>query len=485
MKVFRMIGRLSLLTACIAFSYCGKKSPQPGVNPPPPIEPEPVKTELVFYQTKPDQSELLKRQNISLYFTTSGGQGPTIEVDESSTFQTMEGFGYTLTGGSASLIRAMEPLKRAALLKELFLSDSTHIGVSYLRISVGASDLSAVPFTYNDLASGQTDTELKFFSLDREQTELIPVLKEILQLNPQLRIMASPWTAPVWMKTNNAFIGGKLKPEYYRTYANYLAKYIQAMKAEGIQIDALTPQNEPLHDGNNPSMLMLASEQTDFIKNHLGPVFRDSGIKTKIIIYDHNADKPDYPISILNDPAAKAFIHGSAFHLYGGDISALSTVHNAHPDRGIYFTEQWVGGPSNFGGDLNWHMTNLIVGASRNWSRVVLEWNLAADPNYRPHTNGGCTNCLGAITIKDGSTVSRNVAYYIIAHASKFVSPGSVRISSNNIASLQNVAFRTPQGKKVLIVQNTAGNSQTFNIKFNGKQANVSLEAGAAGTFIW
>ncbi|RYY33268.1 MAG: glucosylceramidase, partial [Sphingobacteriaceae bacterium] len=294
----------------------------------------------------------------------------------------------------------------------------------------------------------------------------------------------SPWTAPVWMKDNGAFKGGSLKAEYYQAYANYFVKYIQAMKAEGITIDAITPQNEPLHGGNNPSMVMQASEQAKFIRENLGPAFRDADIDTKIIVYDHNADRPDYPLEILNDVQAKPFVDGSAFHLYGGSISALTQVHNAHPDKNVYFTEQWVGGPGNFGGDLSWHTENLIVGATRNWSRNVLEWNLAADPNYRPYTDGGCNTCLGALTV-NGNTVSRNVAYYTIAHAAKFVRPGSVRIASNLTSDLINVAFKNPDGKRVLIVLNKNANTQSFNIKFNNKTVTATLNSGAVGTFIF
>ena len=154
-------------------------------------------------------------------------------------------------------------------------------------------------------------------------------------------------------------------------------------------------------------------------------------------------------------------------------------------DKNIYFTEQWVGGPGNFGGDLQWHINNLIIGATRNWSRNVLEWNLASDPDYRPHTQGGCTSCLGALTISGSASIKRNVAYYIIGHASKFVPPGSVRIGSTNSTTLPNVAFKTPQGKYVLIVLNNGSTSQNFNIKINGKQVSSSLNQGAVGTYMW
>lgn len=231
-------------------------------------------------------------------------------------------------------------------------------------------------------------------------------------------------------------------------------------------------------------MLMLAPDQTKFIKNNLGPVFKAANINTKIIIYDHNADRPDYPISILNDPAAKKYIDGSAFHLYAGPIEALTEVHNAHPDKNLYFTEQWIGAPGNFPEDLKWHVKTLIIGATRNWARNVLEWNLAADRHQNPHTAGGCDRCLGAITI-DGNIVTRNPAYYIIAHASKFVRPGSVRISSHANTTLPNVAFKTPSGNKVVIVQNDSASDQAFNIMYKGKAVTSTLHAGAVGTYVW
>jgi glucosylceramidase len=295
--------------------------------------------------------------------------------------------------------------------------------------------------------------------------------------------MATPWSPPVWMKDNNSFVGGSLQPQYYSVYAQYFVKYIQKMKAEGITIDAVTPQNEPLHPGNNPSLYMPAAQQADFIKNHLGPAFRGANLTTKIVIYDHNADRTDYPISVLSDAAANQYIDGSAFHLYAGDINALSTVHAAFPSKNIYFTEQYTASNGDFGGDLKWHLKNVVIGSMRNWSKNALEWNLANDASFGPHTQGGCTTCKGAVTI--GADVLRNVAYYIIAHASKFVPAGSVRVQSNVPTDLPNVAFVTPAGKKVLIVLNDGAANASFSIRFKGRSASATLGAGAVGTFVW
>jgi len=438
---------------------------------------------ITFYLTTPDKSVLFAKQETGV---TSGTENNfrTIEINAQKTFQEMDGFGFTLTGGSAFHINNMSKEKRHELLTELFAFDKENIGISYLRISLGASDLDAEVFSYNDLPDGETDVNMQRFSLKPDKKFLIPVLKEILTINPKIKILASPWSPPTWMKTNNLSKGGSLKPEYYDAYAKYFVKYVQEMQKEGVQIDAITVQNEPLHPGNNPSLLMPAVEQTDFIKRSLGPAFKEAEIKTKIIIYDHNADKPEYPISVLNDSEAKKYIDGSAFHLYGGVIENVSKVHEAHPDKNLYFTEQWIGAPGNFPGDLRWHTKNLIIGASRNWCKTVLEWNLAADPKQKPHTPGGCTQCLGAVTI-DGDLITRNPAYYIVAHASKFVRPGSVRIDSNIPEKLPNVAFKTPEGKTVIIVLNDSNSEIKFNIKASGETFKSSLQGGSVATYIW
>jgi glucosylceramidase len=444
---------------------------------------QPIKPAKVnVWITRPDQSALLQKQAAPLTFGKLNNSYPTITVNENQKYQQIDGFGFTLTGGSAVLINKVPLQARKHLLNELFSTKGNGIGISYLRISIGASDLNSEVFTYDDMPAGQTDVKLSKFSLAKD-ADVISLLKEILKINPNIKILGSPWTAPSWMKTNESSKGGSLKPEYYQVYAQYLTKYIQLMKAEHINIDAITPQNEPLNPKNNPSMVMEAAQQTEFIKNNLGPAFKAAGVKTKIITYDHNADRPDYPIDILKDPEARKYVDGSAFHLYGGKIEALTTVHNAYPDKNIYFTEQWVGAPGDFASNLNWHINHLIIGATRNWSRNVLEWNLAADSTYSPHTPGGCTECLGAITVENN--ITRNVAYYIIGHASKFVPQGSVRIASNISGDFVNVAFKTPQGKKVLIVINNGKNSGSFNISYKGKAAAYKLSAGAVGSFVW
>ncbi|MHA6278862.1 glycoside hydrolase family 30 protein [Salinimicrobium sp. CAU 1759] len=477
-----MLRLVTILFLLVVYTACTSDT-EPDTPAPP--QPPQVENEVDFYLTKGDQSQKFKKQSGILAFTNTYNSYPSIKVSTSDTYQTVEGFGFTLTGGSAEVINSLNASKKQELLEKLFGSSENSIGISYLRISVGASDLSASTFSYNDLSAGETDEDLSEFSLEPDLKDVIPLLQEILEINPEIGIMATPWSPPVWMKDNQSTVGGSLLPRYYDVYANYLVKYIQEMEKLGISIDALTPQNEPLHAGNNPSMHMTASEQANFIKNSLGPAFRDAGIDTDIIIYDHNADNPGYPISILNDPLARQYVAGSAFHLYAGDISALSTVHDAYPNKDIYFTEQYTASNGDFGGDLKWHLKNVIIGSMRNWSKTALEWNLANNSNFGPHTPGGCTTCKGAVTVSSSSSYNENVGYYIIAHASKFVPPGSVRISSNMIEDLHNVAFRTPAGDKVLIVLNDGNSFQAFNVEYNGKWITASLEPGSVGTFVW
>lgn len=446
-------------------------------------QPEKKVTKMSSWVTLPDKSVLFQSQP-EIQFQDNSIQIPTIMVDTAQQFQTVDGFGYSLTGGSAQLINALPASGQDSLLRELFSPEGNGIGVSFLRISIGASDLDDHVFSYNDLPNGSKDLKLEKFSLQEDQKNLIPVLKKILAIYPEMKIMGSPWSSPTWMKTNGKAKGGALKPEFYPVYAQYFVKYLKAMQQEGINLHSITIQNEPENPNNTPSLVMTAEEQSSFIRDHLGPAFAEAGITTKIVLFDHNCDHPEYPFSILNDSVTRKFVDGSAFHMYLGDISAMGKTHDAHPDKNLYFTEQWTSGDGQFGGDLGWHVNNLIVGAMRNWSRTVLEWNLAADPNFNPHTpDGGCDRCLGALTI--GEKVSRNVSYYIIAHASKLVRPGSIRVGSNEIDGLPNVAFITPSGQKVLIVLNSKPEEQQFQIGFKDQSATITLAAGAVGTFVW
>lgn len=441
-------------------------------------------TKVDWWLTKNDKSQLLSLQIPIQFNQSTTTTENTIIVDAAQQFQAIDGFGFALTGGSAQHMIRMDAAKRKKLIQELFGREKNDVGISYLRISIGASDLNDHVFSYCDLPDGETDLNLSKFNLGPDEDDVIPVLKEILRVAPGIKILGSPWSAPTWMKSNNNVQGGRLKDEYYLVYAKYFVRYVEEMKRNGINIDAITVQNEPFNDGNTPSMQFLAKEELRFIKNSLGPAFASAGIKTKIILYDHNCDAPEYPISILTDPEANKYIDGSAFHLYAGPITALSKVHKAFPDKNLYFTEMMAVSRNSDFNTAN-PVERIVIGASQNWSKNVILWNLAADPNNDPHTdNGGCSMCQGAITI-DGNFVTRNLAYYTIAHASKFVPPSSIRVKSSSEGRLAQVAFITPQGKKVLIVANNTGENQSFKVESNGRFFSGELDDKATATYVW
>ncbi|MES2426387.1 MAG: glycoside hydrolase family 30 beta sandwich domain-containing protein [Bacteroidota bacterium] len=436
-----------------------------------------------WWLTTNDKSALLTKQVPLAFGAASSDNIPAITVDPAKKYQSIDGFGFALTGGSAQNMIRMSAGERKKILQELFGSGTNDVGISYLRLSIGSSDLNDHTFSYDDIPAGQTDMKLEKFTLKEDEQDVIPVLKEIMVINPHIKILGSPWSPPLWMKSNHNIQGGRLQDRYYPVYAQYFVKYIQGMKKHGITIDAITIQNEPFNDGNTPSNQFLAKEELNFIKNNLGPAFKAAGIKTRIILYDHNCDAPEYPISILTDPVANQYIDGSGFHLYAGPITALSKVHDAFPDKNLYFTEMMAVSRNDF--NVANPEERIVIGATRNWSRNVILWNIAADPQNKPHTdNGGCAGCQGAITI-NGDNVSRNLAYYTIAHVSKFVPANSIRVESSMPDGLSNVAFATPIGKTVLVVANKGRLAQSFKIVYKNKMITTQLSAASVATYVW
>lgn len=466
---------------------------------------------ITGWETSNDRSMLFTQQEETVEFTVNKSERPTyIVVDPARSYQTMEGFGFALTGGSAEHLIKMSPAARHEILQEMF-DPVNGVGFSYIRLTLGASDLNSFVFSYDDMPAGKEDFKLKNFSLAQDLKDVVPVMYEILGINPNITIMSSPWSAPVWMKESGDVRGGRLRKDCYRVYAEYFAKYVKAMAKEGIHIDAVTIQNEPLNSRNTPSMPWDPADQIEFVKDHLGPVFEAEGIDTDIVVFDHNCDRPDYALAIYNDPEAAKYVEGAAFHHYRGDLSAMSYVYEARPDKKIYFTEQMTTErPGSEKIAISSPVKRLIIGITRNWSSNVILWNLAADPLNDPHTdNGGCSMCQGAITI-DGDKVTRNIAYYVIAHASKLVPPGSKRIFSTapgerviSIAEdeqhptfwrtnviekadvLDNVTFLTPQGKIVMIVSNDSWSKRDVSIQYNGKFATLRLAPGSVATYVW
>ena len=296
---------------------------------------------IEVWQTRGDRQDLLAQKTSLSFSPGQGANGLTVPVSSANRYQAVEGFGAAMTDSSAWLIdQRMNDTQRNALMDSLF-SPTQGIGLNYARVPMGASDFTASGFyTYNDLAGGQIDLAQNNFSVSHDEAYIIPRLLQAQGVNPDLRLMGTPWSAPAWMKTNNSLFGGSLETQFHRSYAVYLKKFIDAYTAAGLPIDALSLQNEPLFNpGNYPSMLMSATQQLDLIKNHVGPVFDASDIDTKLLLYDHNWDNIAYADQILDDPVARDYVAGTAFHGYAGNVSAQGDLHQSHPDKGIYFTE--------------------------------------------------------------------------------------------------------------------------------------------------
>ena len=444
-----------------------------------------------MFLTTADRSSLLAEQPRLKAGKGDAGTAATITVDPKQTMQTIDGFGFAMTGGSAELLMKMDPGARAAILEKLFGHGKDDIATSYLRLSLGASDMNERVFTYDDMPEGETDPTLAHFSLGPDMQDVVPVMKQVMAINPKIKILGSPWTAPSWMKTNGLPKGGSLKPEFYAVYAQYFVKYIEAMRAQGIPIDAVTTQNEPENPKNTPSLVMTAPEQAEFIKTALGPALQKAGLTTKIILFDHNCDHPEYPMAVLGDAEAAKYVDGSGFHLYMGTIDAMTKVHDAFPNKNLYFTEQMTVERQAIHRDaegiepIAQPVARVVIGATRNWSRNVLLWNLAADSKFEPHTNsGGCPVCQGAITI-DGSKVTENIAFYTVAQVAKFVPPGSVRVGSNEVAEMANVAFRRPDKKIVVVVANEGAEAKSFAVTEGKRTMPVTLAGHAVATIVW
>jgi glucosylceramidase len=444
-------------------------------------------TRIDIVESSEDLRESLQEKP-PLHFAPSREAGPTIEVDDSVKYQQIGGFGASLTDSSAWLIsQKLTPRQRHEFLQMLF-DPKKGIGLSMLRQPMGASDFALKDYTYDDMPEGQTDPDMKNFSIDHDRDQIIPILREALALNGNLKIIGSPWSPPGWMKTSGSMIQGTLLPSAYAPLAKYFVRYVQAYEASGVPIFAVTPQNEPLNIPNDyPGMGMSADEQTKFIRENLGPAFRNSGIKSKILVFDHNWDLIDFPIKVLSDRQAAAFIPGIAIHCYGGSPTAQTELHNRFPDMDIWLTE--CSGGEWQKGRLLEEQVRLIISTTRNWAKSVILWNLALNQNHEPFL-GGCRTCRAVVTIDDSVSPSRiipTVDFTALGHASKFVAPGAFRIDSSTFEQdrLESVAFRNPDGSIVLIVLNSGTTAATFNLSWKDKYASYHLEPAAVATFRW
>ncbi|MBA3484338.1 MAG: glucan endo-1,6-beta-glucosidase [Pirellulales bacterium] len=437
--------------------------------------------------TTGDKSQLL-RQNPDMVFQAGTGSGGTvIQVVPTTTYQTMSGFGAAMTDSSAWLMQnEMSATQRDKLMRQLF-SPESGIGLNYLRVPMGASDFTASGFySYNDSPLGGTDNQQEQFSVAHDDAYIVPRLQQARQLNPALRLMASPWSAPAWMKTNNSLLGGSLAPQWEASFARYLSKFVQAYTERGLPIDAVTVQNEPQHTSNYPTMSMSAAQQARLIGSHVGPQFAADGVTSKIVAYDHNWDNTAYPLAVLADPLANQYIAGTAFHAYAGNVSAQTIVHDAYPGKDVYFTEitggDWA---TNFGDNLVWYSQNIIIGGTRNWAKTAIMWNLALDQNSNPH-QGGCTDCRGVVTINNATgAVTFNEEFYALGQATTAIQPDAVRIGSTTSGAINAVAFLNPDGSRVLLALNPNAATTTLRLYEDGSHLLYQLPGKSLATFRW
>lgn len=435
-----------------------------------------------IYVTTADKSKIFEKHIVKTSSKPVSKLYANINLDSQKTFQEIDGFGVAITGSTCYNLLKMSPKNRKKLLKETF-NPKTGMGFSYIRISLGCSDFSLEEYTYCD------EPGIENFAIhELDKKYLLPVLKEILAINPNIKILASPWTCPRWMKVNNlkdlqpfnSWTSGQLNPKYYQDYASYFVKYIQEMKKYGFNIDAVTIQNEPLNRGNSASLYMGWKEQADFIKMALGPQFKSNNITTKIIVFDHNynydniPEQQSYPEKIYADKEASKYIDGAAYHAYGGEKEELINIHNAYPDKNLYFTEISIGSWNyTFEGDLMWSMREVGIGSLNNFCKSVIVWNFMLDENGAPNRPDGCTTCYGAITInsKDYKTIDKKSHYYLISHLAKVIMPNAVRIfseSNNKLKDIYYTAVKNPDGTYGMILQNDTETTQKVSV-FDGK----------------
>jgi len=443
----------------------------------------------VWLTTSDGSNQLTAQPGLTFTPDSQNAASSTIDVNEHQQFQQMAGFGAAVTDSSAWLMYTrMSTSQRNDLMQRLF-DPANGIGISFVRIPMGASDFSVNgPYSYDDLPPGQTDPTLSKFSIDHDTAYILPILKQALALNPSLKFMANPWSPPAWMKTNGSMYGtsngqiGTLIPSDYGPLAQYFVKFIQAYQAQGIPIYAITPQNEPGYAPDNyPAMFFPASDESNFIKNYLSPALNQANLHPRLIPYDHNWDNPNYAKTLLGDPATNNDIAGISWHCYAGSSTIMSAIHTLYPTKDVYETECATGAsvtPISTG--------DLLTQSVQNWAKAVELWNIALEANHGPH-NGGCPDCLGVVTV-DPNTGNATYSndYYLIGHFSKFVVPGAYHIEADTLGNLTDVAFKNPDGSKVVVAYNDDFHSRTFKVRWNGSQSFIyTLPVGATVTFKW
>jgi glucosylceramidase len=445
-----------------------------------------------------DQSSLMAAQpSVSFTATTAGAN--RLIIDENLKYQTMDGFGAAFTDSAAYLLNEVaKPANLPGAMSDLFTRSGNGIGLSFMRIPMGASDIARSVYSFDDRPAGQTDLPLADFSIAHDQTDILPIILQARTLNPQMKLMASPWSPPGWMKDPASMnpvsmLGGSLlmTPANETAFANYFVDYIQAYQAAGVPIDYISLQNEPLYvTSSYPSMGMSAANQLTLLRDYVLPALSSNKLATQVFVYDHNWDTASYPETVLSDPTvlASAQVAGTAWHGYGGPPGAQQTVQNLFPTKGAWMTEHsggtWV--TDQFSSDFL-EITQVL----RNAGKGYVKWSLALDQTLGPNLTqdaalGGCNTCTPIVTVSNpGGAITKTVEFYTLGHYSKFVLPGATRIYSSNAPNLVSAAFENPDGSKALIVFNEASTSQSFEAQWGSESLSYTLPAQAAATFTW
>jgi glucosylceramidase len=430
-----------------------------------------------WWVSSQDMSKRLSSQPDAAFNPADSASKAAIQIDDKTTYQTIIGLGSSLEHSTCYNISKLPPEKQEDVIEKI-VSPDKGIGMNLMRVCIGTPDFTASPwYSYDDMPPGKTDPQMKHFSIDKDKQYVLPILKLAQKINPDLKFFASPWSPPAWMKTNDNICGGRINPKYYRSFAEYLARSVEAYRAEGIDFIAITPQNEPEFFPNSyPTCGWAAIQQRDFIRDHLGPVFKERNLSTKIWCYDHNFNHLNFPATILKDPQAAQYIDGTAFHHYEGRPSTMSALHRQFPDKHIYFTE---GSTFDIPGAVE------IISFLRNWARCYNAWvtiiDHKAQPNPGPHD---CSpTCI--VLYSESLELEYRFDYYMYGQLMKFIRSGAIRIDSTYVKTLPNVAFQNPDLSIVLVVVNRKKNVQKANIQWNKKYLQVDLGPESIATFMW
>jgi glucosylceramidase len=401
--------------------------------------------------------------------------------------QEILGFGAAITEASAYVLSRLSDSERAAAMHDLFAPNEMALNVC--RTCIGSSDYSTKVYSFDD--STEADPELKKFSIEHDKAYYLPILREARKSNPDLFLFSSPWSPPGWMKANNSMLGGAMRKQNFEPYAHYFRKFLEGYKAEGVVIDAVTVQNETdaEQEGRMSACLWSQEQEIEFVKGFLGPTLKKAGLPAKIWVLDHNYNLWGRAIDELSDPAAYEYIDGVAWHGYVGEVSAMSRVHDAFPQKSAYWTE---GGPdinlpdyqtdwSNWGDQFNAILNN--------WARSITAWNVALDEVGKP--NVGPFSCGGVITIENAShKVTRSGQYWAFAHYSKHIKRGARVFASNAIGDLgkggavSHTGFCNPDGSCVLVIANT-GAERRVQLLHGSRSLDVDLPADSLLTLHW